>query len=60
MRELTIHEIGDVNAGVSSRTVAAGARLVGRAFLSGIAIGSGIGMAIGVGMIAYDVYQIMR
>ena len=57
MRELTTQEHHLVEGGISSSTIAAGARLVGRAFLGGIAIGTGWGVAVGVGMIAYDVYH---
>ncbi|MEH6479195.1 MULTISPECIES: hypothetical protein [Pseudoalteromonas] len=60
MRELTASELTQVDGGVSSRTVAAGARILGRALLSGIAIGTGVGIAVGVAMIAYDVYQMQK
>jgi hypothetical protein len=58
MTELTQSELMQVQGGISSRTVAAGARLLGRAFLGGIAIGSGIGVAVGVIGIAYEVYHL--
>lgn len=60
MRELTTSELAQVDGGVSSRTVAAGARILGRALLGGIAIGTGVGIALGVAMIAYDVYQMQK
>jgi len=57
VRELTIQEYRLIEGGISGRTVAAGARLLGRAFIGGVAIGSGVGAAIGVVMIAYDIYH---
>ena len=60
MREITTSELAQVDGGVSSRTVAAGARILGRALLGGIAIGTGVGIALGVAMIAYDVYQMQK
>jgi len=60
MKELTITEAKLTCGGVSSSTVSAGAKILGRAFIGGVAIGSGVGMLIGVGMIAYDVYQTLK
>jgi len=55
MRELTMNEVSQVDGGISSNTVKAGARLLGRTLLAGVAIGSGAGVILSVGLILADV-----
>jgi hypothetical protein len=62
MRELNLNELNEVYGGVtvSKAAVKAGAKILGRALLSGIAIGSGVGALIALGAIVYDVYHISK
>ncbi len=57
MRELNTHEICLVDGGVSRDTVKAGARLLGKAFLTGIRLGTPAGIAISVILIGYDLFS---
>lgn len=54
MQQITFVELEKVSGGVSKSTIYAGARLLGRALLTGVSIGSGAGIILGVTMIGYD------
>lgn len=57
MKILTIQEVESVSGGITKNTVYAGARLLGRALLTGVSIGTGAGIVLGVLMIGYDVFS---